>query len=62
MTRMAAYLHPPRSGEYTFSIASDDSSELWLSTDEDPTRVRRIAFLMDGMWTNPREWDPYMGA
>jgi signal transduction histidine kinase len=56
---MAAYLHPPRSGEYTFWIASDDSSDLRLSTDEDPTRVRKIAFVMEGFWTNPHEWDRF---
>ena len=56
LTRMAGYLHPPRSGDYTFWIASDDSSELWLSTDEQPTRVRKIAFVTEGLWTNPHDW------
>ena len=35
-TRLRGYLHPPATGNYTFYIASDDASELWLSTDEDP--------------------------
>ncbi|HVO79471.1 MAG TPA: PA14 domain-containing protein, partial [Terriglobales bacterium] len=59
LTRMAAYLHPPTSGEYTFWIASDDSSDLRLSTDEDPTKVRKIAFVMEGFWTNPHEWERF---
>lgn len=59
LTRMAAYLHPPKSGEYTFWIASDDSSELWLSTDADPTGVRKIASVMEGLWTDPHEWDRF---
>jgi hypothetical protein len=42
-TRIRGYVHPPTSGNYTFWIASDDSSELWLSTDEDPGRKVRIA-------------------
>lgn len=59
LTRMAGYLRPPRSGAYTFWIASDDSSELWLSADEDPTRVRKIAFVTEGSWTNPHDWDRF---
>ncbi len=31
LTRMRGYLHPSVSGDYTFWIASDNSSELWLS-------------------------------
>jgi signal transduction histidine kinase len=56
LTRMAGYLRPPVTGAYTFWIASDNSSELWLSPDDDPTRVRRICYVQEGFWTNPREW------
>ncbi len=59
LTRMRGYLHPPVTGNYTFWIASDNSSELWLSADEDPAMVRRIAFLSEGLWVNPREWSRY---
>src|SRR5215831_2376959 len=52
LTRMRGYLHPPVTGNYTFWIASDNSSELWLSTDEDPAMVKRIAFLAEGLWAN----------
>src|SRR5262249_3349005 len=37
LTRMRGFLHPPASGDYTFWIASDNSSELWLSTDPEPS-------------------------
>ncbi|MBN2129222.1 MAG: hypothetical protein JW741_06980, partial [Sedimentisphaerales bacterium] len=53
-TRMRGFLHPPESGDYTFWIASDDLSELWLSTDEDPANVQMIANV--ATWTAHREW------
>ncbi len=53
-TRMRGYVHPPKSGEYVFWIASDDSSELWLSTDEDPAHKVQIAGVPE--WTSSREW------
>src|SRR5262245_8471235 len=36
LSRLRGYLRPPATGEYTFWIASDNSSELWLSGDNDP--------------------------
>jgi signal transduction histidine kinase len=57
LTRMRGWLHPPVTGNYTFWIASDDSSELWLSTGTDPARARRIAFMTG--WTDPRDWLRY---
>lgn len=59
LERMRGYLHPPATGEYTFWIASDNSSELWLSLDEDPGKVKRIALLKSGQWVNQREWSRY---
>ena len=59
LTRMAGYLRPPVTGQYTFWIASDNSSELWLSSDEDPCKVRNIASVKAGMWVNEREWARY---
>lgn len=32
-------------GKYTFAISSDDSSELWLSSDENPSKVKLIAWV-----------------
>lgn len=60
LTRLGGWLRPPATGEYTFFIASDNSSELWLSTDADPSNVRKIASVPSGLWTNPREWTRYL--
>jgi signal transduction histidine kinase len=54
LTRMRGHLHPPVTGDYTFWIASDNSGELWLSPDDDPTKIRRIAFVRE--WVNPHDW------
>ena len=35
-TRMRGYITAPVTGSYTFWIASDDNSELWLSTNDNP--------------------------
>ena len=43
-SRMHGWLRPPVDGDYVFAIASDDRSELWLSTDRHPKNRRRIAF------------------
>ncbi len=56
-TRIRGYIHPPASGDYTFWIASDDNSELWLSTDTEPANVTIIAYVPS--WTNSREWTKY---
>jgi hypothetical protein len=37
------YLEAPLSGDYVFWIASDDDSELWLSTDHTVDNLRKIA-------------------
>ncbi|GAA5484209.1 PA14 domain-containing protein [Haloferula sargassicola] len=42
--RVYGYLIAPRDGDYTFWIASDDDSELWLSTTGDPAARTRIAW------------------
>ena len=41
--RVFGFLQPPASGLYVFAIASDDSSELWLSTDHDSRNSALIA-------------------
>jgi len=52
-------LHPPATGEYTFWIASDNSSELWLSQKDGPSKARRIAFIPHYAWVNSREWSRF---
>ena len=52
--RLRALLTPTVTGNYTFWIASDDQSELWLGTNSLPASRRRIAYVSG--WTNPRVW------
>lgn len=59
LTRMRALLRPTETGTYTFWIASDNSSELWLSQDADPRNVRKVALVPAGNWTGPREWSKF---
>jgi hypothetical protein len=52
--RLRALVIPPATGSYSFWISSDDSSELFLSTDESPVHTRPICWVSG--WTSPREW------
>ncbi len=52
--RGRAFLTPPETGDYTFWTASDDDSELWLSTDADPANAVMIASV-EG-WCNYQNW------
>jgi hypothetical protein len=58
LARVRGYLHPPASGDYTFYLASDDSSELWISADETPSK-KRLVLALNGA-TSPRGWDETM--
>ncbi len=53
-TRMFGWLTPPATGDYTFWIASDDASELRLSTDANPANAKMIAGV--NTYTASREW------
>ena len=52
--KISGYLAPPETGDYTFYVASDDDSEFWLSTDEQPAHKVLLTSLHG--WTNSREW------
>lgn len=41
-SRARGYLHPPRSGAYSFAIAGTGNTELWLSTSDDPALARKV--------------------
>jgi hypothetical protein len=56
-TRIRGYICPPSTGNYTFWIASNDHSELWLSTDDNPSNKIRIAFITGA--TGIREWTKF---
>ena len=43
--RVRGYICAPATGNYTFYLASDDQAELWLSTDDNPTNIKRIAYV-----------------
>ncbi len=55
--RIRGYIYPPQTGNYTFWIASDDASQLWLSTDDNPANKVQIAYVTG--WTNSRAWTTY---
>jgi signal transduction histidine kinase len=59
LTRMRGCLHPQVTGTYTFWIASDNSSELWLSPNGDPSEARKIASIPRFGWVLSREWSRY---
>jgi endoglucanase len=56
-SRVRGYIHPPITGAYTFWIASDDASDLLLSTNDNPANAVRIAFVAE--WTDSRQWTKY---
>jgi photosystem II stability/assembly factor-like uncharacterized protein len=56
-SRIRGYICVPSNGAYTFWIASDDNSELWLSTDENPANKVKIAYVTG--YTASRQWDKY---
>ena len=55
--RLRAYLTPPQTGEYTFWTASDDDSEVYLSTDDTAANAKLICSV-EG-WTG---WRNYAGT
>ena len=59
-SRIHGWLYPATSGDYTFWIASDDASDLWLSTSDSPDDALVICGV-DG-WTDSRQFDGGVGA
>ena len=56
-TRLRGYITAPVTGNYIFWIASDDKSELWLSTNDNPVNKVNIASVPD--WTDSRQWGKF---
>uniref|UniRef100_A0A8C1FZ15 Hexosyltransferase n=1 Tax=Cyprinus carpio TaxID=7962 RepID=A0A8C1FZ15_CYPCA len=46
--RVFGFIHPYKDGDFQFSIASDDNSELWLSSDESPLNARILVSFYSG--------------
>gem|GEM_PF-747118 len=59
-TRVRGYLVPPQDGSYTFWIASDDQSQLWLSSDSTSANAVQIASVSG--WTPSRDFDNLGGG
>ena len=55
--RIRGYICAPATGNYTFYIAGDDNTELWLSTNDNPVDKQKIAYSTS--WTKAREWTKY---
>lgn len=56
------FVHPPNTMSYRFAIVSDDTSELWLSSSEDPNQKQLIArmFTEDEIaWAELNQLDKY---
>ncbi|MEO7311319.1 MAG: PQQ-dependent sugar dehydrogenase [Chitinophagaceae bacterium] len=55
--KVYGYICPATTGNYTFWIASDDNSELWLSTNNSSANKQKIAYHTS--YTNSREWNKF---
>ena len=51
------YVIPPATGSYTFWVASDDASELYLSTDANPANTSKIGWVLG--YTSANQWDKF---
>ncbi len=57
--RIRGYIVAPETGEYTFYIASDNSSQLFLSSDATSVNISKIAEVPGSNWTSEDQWDKY---
>lgn len=57
---LTGWIVPPVSGNYIFFTCSDDPSDLYLSTDDNPNNKKLIA--QETVWSNAREWVTSGGA
>ena len=62
--RCFGFVHPERSGQYKYAITSDGTSELWLSTSEDPAAGQMIARVHSPdhdplVWTQKGDFKKY---
>ena len=60
--RIFGFVHPQVGGMYKFAITSDDTSELWLSRNEDPASSEMIARVYsphESAWTVEGDYKKY---
>ncbi|MFZ2726013.1 MAG: ImpA family metalloprotease [Methylococcaceae bacterium] len=55
--RLSGYLRAPKTGKYTFWIASDDASELRLAANTDPATLSASPLAFVSGWTNVNTWN-----
>lgn len=55
--RVRGWVYPPTTGNYTFWVAGDDESKLFLSTDDSAANAVLIANVPG--WTSSREWTKF---
>ncbi len=55
--RMYAWFRPTITGFYKFAVAGDDNTQLFISTDESPENVVKIAEVPD--WTDQKQFTKY---
>ncbi len=55
--RIQGWIKAPATGVYVFWIASDDNSQLFLSTSDNPADIVMIAQVTG--WTDVRQWNKY---
>jgi len=56
--RLRGYICPPLAGTYSFWLSADDTAELWLSSDADPTHKVRLA-TCQGWTSGPHDFSRY---
>ena len=55
--RIRGYVCPPTSGNYTFWVAGDDNVELYISPNDQPNNLNRIAYHNN--WTGSQQWNVF---
>ena len=55
--RIRGFICPPQTGIYTFWIASDEDSQLWLSTNANPSNKKLVANVNGS--TRSNQWNKY---
>lgn len=59
--RIRALLRAPMTGNYVFSVAAGDITEVWMSGDATAENAKMIIHLTDTQLPQPREWNAVPG-